>query len=106
MIKYSLLEQVGQHPRDGMAVKQAFFTRKPDALYAITVGWPGKEFVLRDVKTSPSTRVSLLGVPGELKFRRDGNRMVITTPDLAPDAAPCRHAFSFKITGAELLPES
>ena len=26
-------------------------------------------------------------------------------PDLGPDAAPCRHAYAFKITGAELLPE-
>ena len=36
MVKYNLMEQVGQTPKGGMAVKQAFFTKKPDALYAIT----------------------------------------------------------------------
>ena len=29
-----------------------FFTKKPEALYAITAGWPGKELVLRGVKGS------------------------------------------------------
>ena len=46
-----------RHPRscrassrsDGKAVKQVFFTKKPDALYAITPGWPGATLTLKDV---------------------------------------------------------
>jgi hypothetical protein len=42
-VAYSILEHIGQEPRQGEAVKQVFFTRKPDALYAISAGWPGSE---------------------------------------------------------------
>jgi len=105
MVKYNLMDQIGQQPRNGVAVKQAFFTQKPDALYAITTGWPGKRLVLRDVKVPKNAKVTLLGVPGELKKTFHAGTLTITTPDLAPDAAPCHYAYTFKITGAEVLPE-
>ncbi|MEI6077347.1 MAG: alpha-L-fucosidase [Verrucomicrobiota bacterium] len=103
MVKYNLLDQVGQSPTNGLAVKQVFFTQKPDALYAISVGWPGKQLVLRDLKVPKDAKVTMLGVPGELKHKLKGNTLTITTPELAPDAAPCRYAYTFKITGAELV---
>jgi alpha-L-fucosidase len=105
MVKYSLMDQIGQQPKDGQAVKQVFFTRKPDALYAITAGWPGRQLVLRDITVPEGAKVTMLGVVGELKTRRDGNTLTIDVPDLNPDQAPCRHAFAFKITGATVKPE-
>lgn len=105
MVKYNLMEQVGQQPKGPMAVKQVFFTRKPDALYAITPGWPGRELVLRDIRVPADVVVSMLGVPGVLKHTATGNTLTMTMPELAPEQAPCRHAYAFKITGAELLPE-
>ncbi len=105
MVKYNLMDQIGQKPKDGVAVKQVFFTKKPDALYAITPGWPGKQLVLRDVKVPAQAKVTMLGVPGELKCRREGSTLTIAVPDLHPDQAPCRHAFAFKITGATVKPE-
>jgi len=105
MVKYSLMDQIGQQPKDGVAVKQVFFTQKPGALYAITAGWPGKQLVLRDVQVPASAAVTLLGVAGALPAQLDGTTLTITTPDLGPDAAPCRHAFVFKIAGAAALPE-
>jgi alpha-L-fucosidase len=104
-VKYDLLDQVGQKPRDGRAVKQVFFTRKPDALYAITAGWPGKELVLRHVRTPASPRVTMLGVPGILPARTQGDSLVITLPDFGPEDAPCRHAYALKIAGGEVLPD-
>ena len=47
----------------------------------------------------------MLAVEGALKTQFEGTTLTITTPDLGPDAAPCRHAFVFKIAGAEALPE-
>jgi alpha-L-fucosidase len=38
-VTYNLMEQIGQEPKKGVASKQLFFTKKPDALYAITTGW-------------------------------------------------------------------
>jgi len=105
MIKYSLMDQIGQKPRDGMAVKQAFFTKKPDALYAITAGWPGQSLVLRDIKVPSTSVVTMLGIEGKLKYDVKENSMTIETPKLNPDQVPCRYAYVFKITGAELLPE-
>ena len=101
MVKYNLLDQVGQQPTNGFAVKNVFFTKKPGALYAITPGWPGAKLVLRDVKVPADSIVTMLGVPGALTRSIDGNTLTITTPDLGPDAAPCRYAYTFKITGAE-----
>jgi len=105
MVKYNLLEQVGRKPKNGVAVKQAFFTRKPDALYAITPGWPGPELEIRNISVPAGATVTMLGVPGTLKYQVNGKNLIITTPVLAPEEAPCRHAFAFKITGATLLPE-
>jgi alpha-L-fucosidase len=105
MVKYNLMDQIGQQAKNGMAVKQAFFTKTPDALYAITVGWPGKQLVLRDLKVSANAKVEMLGVPGVLKASVKKDVLTITTPDLGPDQAPCQHAFVFKITGADALPE-
>ena len=104
MVKYSLMDQVGQAPKNGIAVKQAFFTRKPDAIYAITAGWPGKQLVLRDIRVPAGAQVTMLGVPGTLKSSVTGDVLTIQTPDLGPDGAPCRHAYVFKIPGAEMLP--
>lgn len=104
-VKYNLMEQIGQQPKNGVAVKQAFFTRKGDTLYAITPGWPGDELVLRSLELSPVSKVTLLGVPGELKTKVSGNVLTIQTPKLGPDQAPCRHAFVFKITNAKPLAE-
>jgi alpha-L-fucosidase len=104
-VKYNLLEQVGQQPRDGRAVKQVFFTKKPDALYAITVGWPGKQLVLRNVRMPAGASVSMLGVPGNLPAKAQGSSLIVTMPDLGPEDAPCRHAYAVKIQGGEVLPE-
>jgi alpha-L-fucosidase len=105
MVKYNLLDQVGQAPKNGVAVKQVFFTKKPDALYAITAGWPGRQLVLRGVKVPAGARVTMLGVPGDLRTQAAGDTLTITLPDLGPEAAPCRHAFTLKIAGGEVRPE-
>jgi alpha-L-fucosidase len=105
MIKYNLLEQVGQKPKGDLAVKQMFFTRKADALYAITAGWPGKELVIRNLQTRPGAVMTMLGIAGNLKHRTEGKNLVVEVPPLSVDEVPCQHAYSFKITGAEFLPE-
>lgn len=104
-VKYSLLDQVGQHSKEGRAVKQVFFTKKPGALYAISAGWPGEELVLENVKSADNPRVTMLGVTGYLRTHRNGSTLTISVPDVDPESAPCQHAFSFKIEGGELMPE-
>jgi alpha-L-fucosidase len=105
MVKYNLMEQVGQKPKGGVAVKQVFFTKKPAALYAIVPGWPGKQLVLRDIHVPAEAEVTMLGVPGKLAHKVAGDVLTVTMPDLGPDDAPCRHAYTVKIAGAEVVPE-
>ena len=105
MVKYNLMDQVGQKPHGDMAVKQAFFTKKPGALYAITPGWPGKHLVLRDIRVPADAAVTMLGVPGKLAHKVEGDVLTVTMPDLGPDGAPCRHAYVIKITVREVVPE-
>ena len=105
MVKYELMDQVGQQPRDGRAVKQVFYTKKPGALYAITVGWPGSELVLRDVKLPEGAEVTMLGVPGVLRWKAGAEGVVVTMPRLGPGEAPCRYAFTLKLPGGEVAAE-
>ena len=102
MIKYTLLDQVGQAPRAGMAVKQVFFTQKPDALYAITAGWPGEKLTLHDVKVPAGVKITMLGVAAPLAYQVKGNDVEISLPALNPDNAPCRYAYTIKLPGAEV----
>jgi alpha-L-fucosidase len=88
-----------------MAVKQIFFTKKPDGLYAITAGWPGSQLVVKNIKVPAKAAVTLIGCDAKVKARVRGKDLIIEPPALAPDALPCRHAFTFKIAGGELLPE-
>ena len=105
MVKYDLMDQVGQQPRDGRAVKQVFYTQKPGALYAITAGWPGSKLVLHDVHVQAGAAVTMLGVPGTLKWSARGDGVEILLPEFGPGEAPCRYAFALKLAGAEVAPE-
>jgi alpha-L-fucosidase len=102
-VKYNLMEQIGQQPKNGVAVKQAFFTKKPDALYAIVPGWPPEPFVLRNISVPQNASITMLGVPGTLKYEVQGNNVVIHLPEVKPDAAPCRYAFTIKLAGAAFV---
>ena len=72
-VKYNLMDQIGQKSSDGHAVKEVFFTKKADALYVITVGWPDRELVLRDITAPPDARVTLLGY-GRQRLFSEGER--------------------------------
>jgi alpha-L-fucosidase len=104
-VRYELMDQVGQQPRDGRAVKQVFFTRKPEALYAITAGWPGRQLTLRHLRLQEQPRVTLLGYSGELPFRVEGDELTVTLPEWGPDQAPTRHAHVLRLEGVDVLPE-
>ena len=78
-----------------------FFTKKPDALYAITPGWPGATLTLKDVAAPKGSAVTMLGVPGTLAWKQQGKDLVITTPALTVDQLPCRYAYAFKIAGVK-----
>lgn len=103
--EYHLMKQIGTAPINGQAVKQIFFTRKGSSIYAITPYWPDKQLVIRNIKTTPQTKITMLGVNGDLTFKVDQTSVTVQVPNLTVDTVPCRHAYAFKITDSELVPE-
>ena len=104
-IKYDLMNQIGEKPKAGKASKQFFFTKKPDALYAITTGWLAAQVTLHNISVPSNCRVTMLGLEGDLKCTVQGKDLVIDVPRVEPDQLPCRYAYTFKIRGAQFLPE-
>ena len=99
--KYDILELAGAEPKNGKAVKRVFFTKKGDALYAVTPFWPQHELLLEDVTASDDTVVTMLGVEGQLGWRKTGDGIAIRPPAVSFDKLPSRFAHTFKITGVK-----
>jgi alpha-L-fucosidase len=98
MIKYDIMK-LTLHPDKGMAVKEIFFTRKSDTLYCITPVYPSGKLVIKDTQAGKKTRVSMLGLSQDLKWKQSGNNIEIEVPGLTPSNSPCENAWTFRITG-------
>jgi alpha-L-fucosidase len=96
-VNYDINALAGR-PKGGTAVIEAFFTAKGDTLYAITPWWPAQRLVLRDVPASAKTVVTMLGLPGSLRWHAAGKDLVVEGPKLSVDAAPCPYACVLMIT--------
>ncbi len=71
------------------------FTRKGEALYAISLKWPGETLTLAVGKKI--SKVTMLGYDAPLKFTQKDGTLSITVPQLTIDKVPCQHAWSFKL---------
>ena len=104
-VKYDLMSQIGENPKEGKASKQLFFTKKPGVLYAITTGWLGPKITVRNIQVPAGCEVTMLGGQGKLTSTVQGKDLIIDVPAIQPEKLPCLYAYSFKIPGAQFLPE-
>ncbi len=81
--------------------KSIRYTAKGRDLYAICYDWPDRELVLTAPKTTPDTRVTLLGRTEPLPWSSQDGRLKIEVPPLSIDQVPTPHAHVFKIAGVE-----
>jgi alpha-L-fucosidase len=87
-------EQVAYTPKD------IRYTRKGDALYAIALGWPDREWLCKSLGTGSSvsaeaiTKIKLLGTEAPVRWMQDEAGLHITPPA----EKSCNHAFALKIT--------
>ncbi len=93
---YILKQTVDQQP--GYAVREAFFTQKDHALYAIVPGWPEEDLLIRDLKVSSGTKINVLGTDVELEYEQTGKHLLIKVKDLDPGKIPCKYAYAFRIS--------
>jgi alpha-L-fucosidase len=85
--------------KDGDAVR--YTAGQNGVVYAISLGWPGRELVLSVPKARAGASATLLGRPDGLKTRTDGGKLIIEVPPLSVEEVPCQHAYAFKLTGVE-----
>jgi len=71
-----------------------FFTAKEKLLYAITTRW--KKEILIETDEKP-LHVNMLGYPGKISYRYNGNKLLIKMPQLTPDKIPCSFAWVIKL---------
>ena len=73
------------------------FTAKDDILYAICLGWPGKQVTIKTLKSAlyPSeiASVRMLGVDQELAWSMTEEGLTVGVPE----QRPCEDAYVFKI---------
>jgi len=73
------------------------FTAKGDYLYAVFLEWQGNEFRLGSVDPVEGSAITMLGVPGALEWRREGDGIVIVYPEYKSLPTACAHAYAFRI---------
>ena len=67
------------------ANKSIFFTKKGKDIYVILLSWPKAEIILKGLKTTSGSRVSLLGSSKKVKSGSSGGNLSVTLPQLTPD---------------------
>jgi alpha-L-fucosidase len=101
--KYDIATIAGK-PIEGHDVVEAFFTIKGDTLYAILPWWPSRSVVVKDVRPSGRTVVTLLGLERPLKWTLLEGGLTVEVPPLAAEELPCEHAYTIKLTHLDGLP--
>lgn len=76
----------------------ACFTAKKDFIYAIFTKWQGDEFKLKSVKPIEGSKITMVGVPGEFKWKWDENTgLTIIYPKQKARPTSSSYAWAFKI---------
>ncbi|QZT37557.1 alpha-L-fucosidase [Halosquirtibacter xylanolyticus] len=81
----------------GKAVKELFFTKKGDDLYAISPIWPGDKLIVRNVKVSNNSIITLLGHEGPLAFKESNGGVIVSLPPYNPNGNLVEYAYVIKI---------
>lgn len=88
----------GTQYRDIQNEGDAYFTTKDDYVYAIYLKWQGEEFNLKSVKPIEGSKITMLGVPGELEWEwNDSEGLTIIYPNHKARPTECSYAWAFKI---------
>jgi alpha-L-fucosidase len=84
---------------DGEAVR---YTHVGDYIYAISLGWPGRELKLTHVQPDADSEIRLLGYDQPLSWTYDAtDGLTITLPAAlqSESARPSKYAYAFRISG-------
>ena len=82
----------GRKPANGI-----YCTKKGDVLYAIQVGWRNEPFRVSGVNRVKDVR--MLGTDVKIRWRMEGDDLVVEPPRLTPAEIPCEWAWAYRIDG-------
>jgi alpha-L-fucosidase len=88
--------------RKDLTAADVRFTTQGETLYALVMGWPEYQAVIKPLATHTALRVGkiqnveLLGFDGKLDWTQDDAGLKV----LMPAEKPCDYAIAFKVTGA------
>ena len=77
--------------------KTIFFTQKSKDIYVICLDWPRNNIVLKGITSDNKVQVILLGTGKPVSIKKNGGKLIITTPSLTPDDNQL--AYVFKVSG-------
>jgi alpha-L-fucosidase len=89
-----------EHYEDGETIR---YTSANGYVYAVSLGWPGRQLTLHHVQPESGSEIHLLGYQEPLAWTFDaGEGLTITLPDELQDARsrPSRYAYPFRINGS------
>jgi len=69
---------------------QVWYTQKPDAVYAIALGWPNEDaLTLGDVEVNDASTIEMLGYDQHLQFTKNGQKVTIKFPSMSSFVKKC-----------------
>jgi alpha-L-fucosidase len=86
------------NPDPGMAVKEMFFTKKGNIVYAILPKLTDKAVIINDISVSTGTKVTLVGSNKKFKWKKDGNGIIVAIPVLSITEIPFQEAYVLRIS--------
>lgn len=90
------------NPNEGDAVKQVYFTQKENNLYGLLPSWPESgKILIKDVKLSSNSQVTMLGVDKPLKFKKVRNGVEVVMPKLLPGKLPAEYIWTLKFSNVK-----
>lgn len=84
-----------QNQTKDMKKNRVYYTEKGDSLYVIHFNWPQIEFCVRGCGKISS--ISLLGSEVSIRYKQQGDDVLIASPAINPGTMPCEHAWTFKL---------
>ena len=73
------------------------FTARDGWVYAIFLTWPGDMFRLQGVRAAQGSQITMLGIPGNLDWRQEGETLTVNFPVHRSRPTHIAHAWTLKI---------
>ncbi|MFT7695003.1 MAG: alpha-L-fucosidase, partial [Candidatus Latescibacterota bacterium] len=75
-------------------------TAKGSDLYAICTEWPQGPFAIEGIGSTEGIEIEMLGLAQPISWRAEGERLLLSPPEISPLQVPCQHAYCFRIRNA------